>query len=169
MFVFYSMQTLGADSQIPYFYGQSGGANLVSDIPRQAIPFKQKNEAWKKSVLNSLERIGLMQFQENLRFLDYFRMTDGKLSFMELSELIPQLKSMETALDDFEIPTTIKHYDLLGEILRFLQSQMAQNKDKFHVTQIDELASNERERVQSKMLQDYIRQEWERELHLRLT
>jgi hypothetical protein len=152
------------------FYWSSGlgSANFVSDLPAQAIPNSKKSERWQKANLDALERIGIKQFNENKRLVDFYRMTQGKVSFSELSELMPQLREVEQLMDDFKIPTTIKHYDVLGQVLNYLEAVVLGNKDKFHPTNIDEIASNERMRIQTEMLQQYIAAEWEKELRLKM-
>lgn len=148
-----------------YWYNNGNEMEGIgTDLPPQAIPTSQKNDKWKKRVMDTLENIGLRQFRENTRFSDYYRMTRGQVSYQQLSEFIPQLRELEGLLDDFKIPTTIRHYDLLGIILNYLETVMMGNRDVFHPTNIDEIATNEREREQSRLMLNYFRQEFEKEL-----
>lgn len=133
-------------------------------LPPQAIPLNKKTDSWKKTTLDALENEGLRQLNDNKRFSDYYRMTEGKVSYQELSELVPQLREVENLLDDFEIPSNIKHYDLLGIILNYLETVMIDNEDKFHPTNIDEIASNEREREQSRLMLSYFKEQFQNEL-----
>lgn len=151
-----------------YWYDSIGGSNIISDLPAQAIPSSKKNDKWKKSTMDSLERIAIKQFEENKRFVDYFRMSSGKVSYTELSALIPQLRELETLMDDFQVPSTIRHYDLLGIIVNYLQSVMVENKDKFNPVNIDEISSNERQRKQSELMQKYFLEQWNKELAIRM-
>lgn len=137
---------------------------ISTDMPPQAIPLNKKDNKWKKRTMDSLERIGIQQFRENRRFSDYYRMTRGEVSYTELSELIPQLRELEDLMDDFKVPSTVKHYDLLGTIINYLETIMMGNRDVFYPTNIDEIATNEREREQSRLMIAYFKQEFEKEL-----
>jgi hypothetical protein len=128
----------------------------------------KKNKKWREATMDSLERIALAQFSQNLKFVDYYRMTEGKVSFTELSELIPQLREVESLLDDYEIPTTIKHYDLLGIILKYLENIILQGKDTFFPIDVSEEATNDRLRKQTELLHQYISEEWEKQLQIKL-
>lgn len=118
--------------------------------------------------MDSLERIGLSQFNENLKFVDYYRMTEGKVSFSELSELIPQLREVESLLNDYQIPSTIKHYDLLGIILKYLENKIIQSKDTFFPVDVSEEATNDRIREQTKLVHEYVQEEWDKILKVKL-
>lgn len=156
------------NQNLQYWYGNFGSSNLISDLPVQAIPKSKKNEKWKKACMNALERIGIQQFNDNLRFVDYYRMTEGKVSYTEISALMPQLSQVEDILDDLEIPNTIRHYDLLGIIVKYLQTVMMENRDKFHPMTVDEISSNEKQRALGDALKMYIKNKWGEELNRKL-
>jgi hypothetical protein len=150
------------------WYSAFSDGNVVSTLPAQAIPSSKKGDRWKKSTMDALELIGLTQFRENQRFCDYYRMCEGKLSYMEISELIPQLREVSNLLEEFEIPNTIRHYDILGIIVNYLRSIMNEGRDKFHPTNIDEISSNEYIRTKSELIHKFINEEVEKEIQLRL-
>jgi len=151
-----------------FWYNNFANGTLTSELPAQALPSSKKKDTWKKSVMDSLESIGLKQFEENTRFLDYYKMCENKVSYTELSDLIPQLREVENILEDFDIPSTIKHYDILGIILNYLQSVIAENKDKFTPTNIDEISSNEYIRDKTEFYRKFISEEWGKELKIKL-
>ena len=147
-----------------YWYNNSRRDSLETDLPPQAIPISQKGDKWKKRCMDALERIGVRQFRENTKFADYYRMTKGAVSHFQLSELIPNMREIEGILDDFKIPSTIRHYDLLGTIVNYLEVVMMGNRDVFHPTNIDEIATNERTREQERLMMNYFKSEFEKEI-----
>ena len=152
-----------------YWYGDAIGGGIHSELPAQAIPYsKKQTKEFKKETMDALERIGVRQMKENLRFKDLYRMVEGKLSHSELSEVIPQLSELDEALKDTSVPTFIKHYDILGIIIRALRGEYLAHSDSFAVTQVDEIASNEYLREKTRLLQEYITDKWNKELELRL-
>lgn len=152
------------------WYGDAFGAgNSIAELPAQAIPLsKKQSKDFKVSVMDALERIGIAQLKENLKFKDLYRMIEGKLSYSELSEVIPHLSELENRLKDAHIPSFLKHYDILGIIIRAMRGEYLSSIDKFTVTEVDEIASNEYLREKTDHLQKYIADKWNKELEMRL-
>lgn len=158
----------GESHNLGYWYSGLGGNTFNSELPPQALPSKYKKDDWKKATMDSLERIGVKQLKDNLKFKDFYRMVEGKMSFSEISEVIPQLREISDTLDDFDLPTFIKHYDLIGIIINAMVGEFIQNQDKFNVTNIDEISTNEYERSKKDLVVKYIREEFEKELNIKL-
>ena len=154
--------------QLGYWYSQLSNKSHTSELPPQALSSKEKNDNWKKATMDALERIGITQFRENLKFKDFYRMVEGKLSYSELSEVAPQLREVGELLDDLEIPTFLKHYDLLGIIVNALIGEYAQNSDKFNVKNIDEISEGEYQRDKKELVVKYIKEEFDKELSRRM-
>ena len=151
-----------------HFYSDFGHSNLSMELPPQALPDSKKNEKWEQATADALERIGIIQFSENLRFRDFYRMVEGKMSYMELSQVMPQLKEVEKRLEDLEIPAYLRHYDIIGIIVNALAGELLNSADKFTVTNVDEIASNEYLRTKSNLLNEYVKESFNKELQLRL-
>ena len=86
-------------------------------LPPQAISTKKKNRKWKEDCMDALETIGLKQYDRNQMYRDYYLMADGKLSFMEMADVIPQLRNVQKLRSDIRIPSFLKHYDIIGGIV----------------------------------------------------
>ena len=59
--------------------------------------------------MDALETIGLKQYDRNQMYRDYYLMADGKLSFMEMADVIPQLRNVQKLRSDIRIPSFLKH------------------------------------------------------------
>lgn len=151
-----------------YWYSGVGQGSHVSELPPQALPSTKKDDLWKKSTMDALERIGIVQLKDNLKYRDFYRMVEGKMSYSELSEVIPQLREVGEMLDDLDIPTFLKHYDLIGIIINAMIGEYVQNTDKFNVTNVDEISTNEYERTKKELVTNYIQEEFKKELDKRL-
>lgn len=151
-----------------YWYKLLNSKDVSSELPVQAIPSAKKNDKWKRQVMDALERIGVNQYWENIKYEDFYRMTRGDVSVMELTEIIPQLREVSSFLNDLDLPTTIKHYDILGPVLNKLETVIMENKDKFNPILVDDISFSEREEEQSRLLQSYIKEVWDKEIQLRL-
>lgn len=154
-----------------YWYGsalQGGGSGPGLSIPSQAIPINRKNDKWKKANLDAFESIGKKQLADNLKFADIFRMITGKMSYSELSEIAPQYRELEQALNDVEIDTWIRHYDIIGVLINALVGELASNSDKFSISTIDEISTNEYMRTKTDKLWEYMNVELEKEMQMRM-
>ncbi len=113
-------------------------------LPPMHVDKKTKDsDKWQQAVMDSFEALATRQFKENMEFYDYYRMVDNDISYQELSEVIPQLSDLEELLDGVGIPTHIKHYDLIGLIIRAIVGKYIDIQNKFHVTDTGEVAENE--------------------------
>lgn len=155
-------------SDLRYWYGSALQGSSDNYIPPQAIPFNKKDDKWGERCLDAFESIGLRQFKENLKYTDIFRMISGKMSFAELSEVMPQYRELEKALNDVEISTFLRHYDLIGVIINALAGELMANSDKFSINTNDEVSNNEYLRTKTDKLWEYLESELDRELNVRL-
>ena len=117
----------------------------ISELPPLTADLKtRQNKKWKEAVLDGLESIASIQYEENLnRFQDFYDMYDGTLSHTELKEMAPQYEGLSDLLDDAEIPTNVRHWDRIGRIVNSLVGKLLDFQDKFHVTEVGHTAEND--------------------------
>ena len=116
----------------------------IDDLPPMHVSKAQKRKAeWKEAVMDAFEVKAVRAFKENLQFLDFYRMCDGKITFQELSEVMPHLTDLQKLLDGVGVPSFLKHHDIMGVIINAFVGQYINFRDKFHVTDTGEIAQNE--------------------------
>lgn len=128
----------------------------------------KKTDAWKKSVMDGFEIIALEQWNENLEFFDLYRMVEGKLTYQELSEVAPHFSDIQSVLDGVGIPTFLRHYDIVGTILKGMTGILGQMQDKFHVTDTGEVAESEFVRYKNDKLREMLSEVIQNSINLRL-
>lgn len=127
------------------------------NLPPTTVNKKTKeSKKWQRAMLDSFEHIGLVQLRENLEFLDYYRMVEGDMAYRELAEVIPQLDNIQDLLDGVGIPTFLKHYDILGTIVRAIVGKYIDFQNKYHIRDIGEIAENEYLRHKNEEIQKEI-------------
>jgi hypothetical protein len=143
--------------------------NKIDVLPPMAETRAVKNsEKWQKAVMDAFEYIGREQFYENSKFWDYYRMEEGKLSFQDLREIAPQMDGIAGLLNDVELNTWVKNYDLISPIIRDIVAKLIDSIDKFHITDTGEIAENEFLRHYNDQMMKVINDGLEREIKLRL-
>jgi hypothetical protein len=113
----------------------------------------KETDRWQKAVMDAFEYIGREQFIENLKFHDYYRMVEGKMSYQELKTAVPHLEKLADALDGAGIPAFLKHYDLIGGLVRDIVTKYIDMQDKFHITDTGEIGTNEFLRYKNEQIQ----------------
>lgn len=136
----------------------------VSELPVQAIPTKRKTKEWFRATMDALEVIGLKQMDENQKYKDYYRMKDGKLSYMELSNVIPCLREIKDLREKFQIPSFLRHYDLLGTIINAYVGWLDNMSDKYNVVGLDDTEVNSYTETKELLLRNYIQQELDKRI-----
>lgn len=126
------------------FYNGLGTPSKSGILPNQFLPESQKKDSFKKRTMDSLESIALSQMAENIKFRDFYKMTEGNLVYsdygIEEGGVLDKIKELG---DRAEIPTFVKHYDFIGIIVNQLVGEYLGLRDNFTVGSTDEISENE--------------------------
>ncbi len=149
------------------------GYNFVNSIsksdslpPTTVSKAVRESEAYKIAMLDSLEHIARLQFHENLKFNDYYRMYENKMSFQELKDVIPHLEDLQDMLDGVHVNTMLQHYDIIGGIIRDLAGRLGDLQDKFNIIETGDLAMNDWQRYKTKQFQEILKKKIDAEVQL---
>lgn len=105
---------------------------------------KRKSKEYKKAVLDFMEREGYSQMLENMsKFQDYYEMYDGTLSRGELKDMFNLNDDLLNSTGAEVIPTWIRHYDIIGALIRAIVGKLIDQKQKFNVIEQGEEVENE--------------------------
>lgn len=141
-----------------------GASTYTSSLPEQTLSDKQKTDTWKKSVMDRLESIAMSQISKNIEFRDYYKMVEGRLVYSDFESPPEIVKDIVSLREEMDLPTYIKHYDLIGLIANQLAGELDNNKDKLRVDSTDEFSENEYIRSKTEMLNQYQRAKFESEI-----
>jgi len=162
----------GSDSSNLYnhvYKGLAGGSTTSSSLPPQAIPtYKKDKKKFAKDNLDRLEEIGLRQLRKNIVFDEYYRMVEGDLAHTDYEEQPEILKGVADIREQADIPSYVRHFDLIGQIGRHLQGKYNDTKNKFRIDWADDIGTNEYDREFSNRIFKYTQKNFEIELELRL-
>ncbi len=128
------------------YYNQFNTINKSNLLPPMTVRKAVKEtDKFKMAVMDAFEFIAMEQRLENItKFNDFYRMVNNDMSYKELKEVVPFIERIEEFLaDDVEIPSFLKHYDLLGLIKTDLVGKYIDFQDKFHVIETGEIQQNE--------------------------
>ena len=149
-----------------YFRGMSNlSGNSV--LTPQAIPKKKKNKNWIKTTLDALEQEGLRQYITNLPMSDYYKMISGEMAYIDL--LDEDKDMLYSYVEDFKedklnIPSYLKHWDLMYPIVSKIVGEWAMQHDKLRFDTTDEVSTNEYIRERTIRLEKYSEALFKREM-----
>lgn len=129
--------------------------STLGTLPNQAIPSRMKGVKFKEATMDALEQIALEQVSANSKFEDYYRMIDGKLSFRELSEVMPQFRELAGVRNNMQLDSIVRHYDLIGGIIRKMVSLYEVGGEELAVTNLDPTSANEYMDSKEKLITKY--------------
>lgn len=149
-----------------YFYGGVGNASYSDILPSRIVSDKtKKKEHFRINLLDRLEHIGLNQFRENLKYQDYFKMQSGELVYADLMDGEGEaLRDINVVREEVDLPTWLRHYDIIGDACNTILGEWLLQKDKFRFDTVDEVSTNEYIRQKTDELNEFAKLKFEIEL-----
>jgi hypothetical protein len=146
------------NTELAYWYG-----NVINQGGRRGLPSRdntksKKTDEWKRSMMDALEREGILQLKENYRFIDYQRMVDGEITYREIQDFAPQYADLGSLMKDCGMSPCLKDYGLAGMIIRGLVAEFSENKDKYKIYSEDEFYTNEYVRTKTDLYRNFLRE-----------
>jgi len=163
--------SLGSDSGNLYnnvYKGLGDNSRISTSLPPQALPSYRKKEKFAKDNLDRLEEIGLTQIRKNIIYDEYYRMVEGDLAYTDYEEQPEILKNVADIRQKADIPSYVRHFDLIGQITKHLQGKYNDTKHKFVVDFFDDVSKNEYDREFSNRIFEFTQKVFSTELELRL-
>lgn len=135
------------NTQFTLFNG-IGNSDNFSTLPIQTLPDSQKTKSWKKATIDSIERKGELQIQDNLVFREWKAMAEGRFTYLgtgisDFQELPWFDEEVRKLRAEHNMGTYIKHFDFIGIIVNAMASIYDDLDDKYRIDSIDEYSTNE--------------------------
>lgn len=135
--------------------------SLATAIPSQMISYKEKikdKKKWARACTDAYEAIGRRQYLENLRFSENYQMLNGKFIAHHYFEEEGYKDWMTLLTREFEIPSTLRHYDIIGKVVNNMTEKLVEFPDVFRVQEIFENdETNEYVRTQTRLMHESVK------------
>ena len=149
-------------------YSNFYSTQSIANLPPQMLKKSEKDKKWKEACLDSLESIGRAQFIQNMRLIENYEMIRGKFIFKHYFEQTDYVDMIGQLAREFEIPSYLRHYDIMGKVINTLSGEWQTRPDVFRVKSHDEAAGNEYLRTQTDLLHKYIMAKIDAEVSLKM-
>lgn len=137
------------------YYDGLGTDVYSSSLPIQTLPDSMKGPKWRRKVMDRMESIAISQIARNAEFRDYYKMVEGRLVYSDFEAPPEIVKDIAAIREEMDLPTYIKHYDLIGLIANQLAGELDSNKDKLRVDSTDEFSRNDYIRAKTEKVNEY--------------
>src|ERR1019366_1682395 len=117
--------------------------SLATILPPQMLSAAEKDQEWKETCMNSLERIGRLQYADSIKLVENYEMIKGKFIFKHYFETQAHSDMLGQLTREFEIPTYLRHYDIISQIINTMSGEFQKRPDNFRVRGNDEGTTNE--------------------------
>lgn len=125
--------------------------NAVDSLPIQTLTSSKKTKKWKERNMDRLEKIAEIQFNENFKFQQNYDMIDGKIDPNVMYDLPEEMLEL-IGIDSYEdLSSDLKHYDIIGMMVRALESEYLENGFIYSVRQLGEFFDNEFKRHRTEL------------------
>lgn len=146
----------------------STSASLVKNIPPQMISYKEKiknKKKWAKDTFDAFEALGRRQYLDNLRFAENYRMINGEFMGHHYFEEEGTKDFLTELTRDFELPSTLRHYDIIGKVVNNLTEKLLEFPDVFRVEELfEDDETNEFVRTQNRLLHESVKADINKEI-----
>lgn len=144
----------------------------IDSLPSQMLTYKQKTKnkkKWGRDCVDALEQLGRRQYYDNLRFLENYQMLNGKFMPHHYFEQEGYKDMLTMLTQEFEVPSTLRHYDIIGKTVNNLTEKLAEFPDVFRVEEMfEEDQTNEYVRTQSDLMHKSVQADINNEIMMRL-
>ena len=139
------------------YYSDIGGSDFAASLPMQTMPRSKKDKKWKEAVMDRIEEIALFQIARNLSLRDYRKMYEGRLVYQDLEDTSQSTQAIaEFRLEsEANLPTYVKHFDIIGIIVNQLSGEFDNQKDGIRVDSIDNFSQGEYFREKNALIRNY--------------
>lgn len=138
--------------------------NSFASLPAQMLPMSKKDVVWKKDTLDCLEAIGKSQFFDNLSLIENYEIVKGRFIFHHYFEREDYFDLVSSLTQEFNIPSHLRHYDIISPVINTLSGEYQKRPDTFRVTAMDADSTNEFLREKKEMLDQYVMQRIQEEI-----
>jgi hypothetical protein len=140
----------------------------IPTIPSQLISYKEKiskNKKWVKETVDAIEALGRRQCMENLRFAENFQMVNGKFIWHHYIQDEGYKDWMTLLTKEFELPSTLRHYDIIEKVINNITEKLGEFPDIFRVEEkFEDDDTNEYVRTQTRLMHESVKATINREI-----
>lgn len=128
-------------------------------LPPQMISLKDKNEKWFQDCMDALETIGRQQLVDKDKLIENYEILKGKFIFKHYIDTEEYSSLLSQLTQEFDIPSHLKHYDIISQAVNTLSGEFQKRPDIFKVRDYSEQSKNNYTRKKKELLLKFVMQQ----------
>lgn len=141
---------------------------VIPNLPPQMVPLLKKDKEWKERTIDVLEQVGRAQYIENMKLIENYEMVKGKFVYNHYFEQEGYTDFVAQLTKEFELPTYLRHYDIMSQVINTLSGEYQKRPDIFRIKNMSEDAGNEYERSKTDLIKKYVQTKIDAEVYQKL-
>lgn len=132
------------------------------------IPLKKKNEEWKKDCMDVLEAIGRNQYYSSANLIENYEMIRGRFIYSHYLDREDYSDMINQMTREFEIPSHLRHYDIISQVINTLSGEYQKRPDVFKVKSNDDGAINSYVQQKTDLLVQFVQAQLDQSINAKL-
>lgn len=118
--------------------------------------------------MDRLEQIGRYQIVQHAKLLENYEIVKGKFIYSHYIDTNKYNDIVDAMSQDFEMPSTLRHHDIISQAVNVLSGEYQKRPDNFKVKGYDDGTTNAFIRKKTELLLEYVTQEIQKEIEPKL-
>lgn len=150
---------------------------INSSLPRQQVSWKVKFEEdvdkngvskWAKDSMDALEGVGRYVFYNNLELKKNYDIMQGRFNVEDYIDNFEAYDISTIIYQEMKLPSFLKHYDITTKAVKLLLGEFIKRPDIHQVVAQDVESTNEKLRLKTELVQNYIQSSIKEEITKKL-
>jgi len=125
---------------------------------------KYGNTKWMKDNLDALESIGRYSFYNNAELRKNYEIMEGRFNVEDYIDNFDAYDLSTMIYQEMKLPSFLKHYDITSKAVKLLQGEFLKRPDILRVAATDPNTSNEKLRIKSSLVWNYMQESINKEI-----
>ena len=149
-----------------------------SSMPAQQVSYKVKflekrdrygNTKWMKDSMDALEAVGRYSFYNNVELRKNYEIMSGRFNVDDYIDNFDAYDLSTMIYQEMKLPSFLKHYDITTKAVKLLLGEFLKRPDIIRVIAKDVQTSNEKLRIKSDLVWEFMKQSVNTEIANKLT
>lgn len=146
---------------------------INSSMPAQQVSWKtkfetdkdkQNNTKWMKDSMDALEALGRYSFYNNIELRKNYEIMQGRFNVEDYIDSFEAYDMSSIIYQEMKLPSFLKHYDITTKAVKLLLGEFIKRPDILRVVAKDVQTSNEKLRIKSDLVWEFMKQSVNQEI-----
>ena len=148
-----------------------------SSLPAQQVSYNTKflkdrdpngNTKWMKDTMDALESVGRYGMFNNIELRKNYEIVQGRFDINDYVDVFDTYDLASVVYQEMKLPSFLKHYDITTKATKLITGEFIKRPDIIQVVAKDAETDNEKLRIKTELVYDYVKQAVNQEITKKL-